>query len=100
MNLLEIYADEIRELCRKHKVKKLSAFGSIIKGGFRQDSDIDLIVDFEPLSYNEYADHYFALKFALEDKLGRSVDLLEGKEITNPFFKNNIASYQKTIYAA
>jgi predicted nucleotidyltransferase len=100
MNLLERYADEIEKLCRQYKVKKLAAFGSIVKGGFRQDSDIDLIVDFELMPYKEYADNYFALKFALEQQLGRPVDLLEGKELSNPFFIQQIASYQKTIYAA
>lgn len=99
MNLLELYADEIRELCRQYKVKKLSAFGSIIKGGFHQDSDIDLIVDFEPLSYSEYADNYFALKFALEDFFQRPVDLLEEQEIRNPYFKENINSHQQIVYA-
>lgn len=99
MNLIDLYTDEIKTLCRQHKVKKLSAFGSLVKGNFTEASDIDLIVDFEPLSYREYANNYFALKFALEDKLARSIDLLEEKEITNPYFKKSIASDLKIIYA-
>jgi predicted nucleotidyltransferase len=99
MNLLDLYADDIETLCRKYKVKKLSAFGSLVKGNFKEGSDVDLIVDFEPLPYKEYADNYFALKFALEDRFGRPVDLLEEKEIKNPYFKQSIASHCKTLYA-
>jgi predicted nucleotidyltransferase len=100
MTLSELYSDEIKALCLKYKVKRLSAFGSIVKGGFNKESDIDLIVDFEPLSNEEYTDNYFYLKFALEDKFHRSIDLLEEKEIKNPHFKKNIDAHQQTIYAS
>lgn len=97
MNLLDLYADEIKALCRQYRVKKLSAFGSIIKGGFHKDSDIDLIVDFEPLSDREYKNNYFNLQFALEDKFGYPVDLIEASPIRNPYFKQNTESHQKQI---
>ncbi len=100
MTLAELYSDEIKALCQQYKVKRLYAFGSIVKGGFTSESDIDLIVDFEPLSNKEYADNYFHLKFAIEDKFNRSVDLLEEKEIKNPYFKKNIEGYKQTIYAS
>jgi predicted nucleotidyltransferase len=98
MNLLDLYADDIKALCRKYKVKKLSAFGSLVKGNFNEESDIDLIVDFESLSNKEYADNYFALKFALEDKFGRSVDLLEESELKNPYFKKDLDTHRQTVY--
>jgi hypothetical protein len=99
MTLSDLYADDIKALCRKYKVKKLSAFGSLVKGAFNEESDIDLIVDFEPLSNREYKENYFSLLFALEDKFGRSVDLLEESQLKNPYFKQNIESHQKLIYA-
>jgi predicted nucleotidyltransferase len=98
MNLLDLYADDIKALCLKYKVKKLSAFGSLVKGNFNEESDIDLIVDFESLSNKEYADNYFALKFALEDKFGRSVDLLEESELKNPYFKKDLDTHRQTVY--
>jgi predicted nucleotidyltransferase len=78
--------------------KRLSAFGSIVKGGFTSESDIDLIVDFEPLSNKEYTDNYFNLKFAIEYKFNRSVDLLEETEISNPYFKRDIEAHRIIIY--
>jgi predicted nucleotidyltransferase len=100
MNLLDLYADDIKALCLKYKVKKLSAFGSLVKGNFNEESDIDLIVDFEPLSNREYKENYFNLLFALEDKFCRPVDLLEESQLKNPYFKQNVESHQKLIYAS
>jgi uncharacterized protein len=100
MNLAELYSEEVKALCRQYKVKRLSAFGSLVKGGFRDDSDIDLIVDFEPLSDSEYKRNYFNLQFDLEDKFGRPVDLIESSQIKSPYFKQNVEAYQKLIYGS
>lgn len=98
MSLAELYSDEIKALCKLYKVKRLSAFGSIVKGGFTSESDIDLIVDFEQLSDREYKRNYFNLMFALEDKFRRSVDLIEESEIRNPYFKQNVEAHKTLIY--
>jgi uncharacterized protein len=98
MTLIDRYNNEIQSLCTQYKVKKLYAFGSVLHEGFNNASDVDLIVDFENLSIEEYADNYFALKFALESILNRSVDLLEEKEIKNPFFKKAVHEQRQLIY--
>ncbi len=38
----------LAELCRRHHIRRLSLFGSVLKGTARRDSDIDLLVEFEP----------------------------------------------------
>jgi len=45
-----LFADRIAlaALCRQHHIRRLSLFGSILKGTARQDSDVDLLVEFEP----------------------------------------------------
>lgn len=40
--------DKIRDLCRRYKVKQLAIFGSAAKGTAKPDSDIDLLVEFQP----------------------------------------------------
>ncbi len=40
--------DEIAELCRRHHIRKMSLFGSVLRDDFRPDSDIDVLVEFEP----------------------------------------------------
>jgi predicted nucleotidyltransferase len=98
MSAIEQYTKDIKRLCAQHKVKRLYAFGSILTDRFGTDSDVDLIVDFEPLDVRQYADNYFNLKFALEDTLRRSIDLLEEKTIRNPYFRHAIEHQRQLIY--
>jgi predicted nucleotidyltransferase len=39
---------EIADFCRRHRIRKFSLFGSVLRGDFRLDSDVDVLVDFEP----------------------------------------------------
>ena len=98
MNLIDLNISQIYSLCKKHKVDKLFAFGSVLTNNFNQESDIDLIVDFKDVELNEYADNYFGLKFSLENIFNRPVDLLEDKAIRNPYFKSTIEAKRKLIY--
>ena len=41
-------ADKIADFCRRHRIRKLSLFGSVLRNDFRPDSDIDVLVEFEP----------------------------------------------------
>ena len=96
---LESYINEIRNLCQKNKVKNLYVFGSVLTDKFTDKSDIDLIVDIDSNDPLEYADNYFNLKFALEKLLNRQIDLLENKEIKNPYLRKNIDSSKTLLYA-
>jgi predicted nucleotidyltransferase len=76
---VEIDRDTISEFCRRHHIKKLSLFGSVLRDDFGPDSDVDVLVEFEP-------GHTPGLKFItmqdeLSSMLGRKVDLLTPKFI-------------------
>jgi predicted nucleotidyltransferase len=98
MNLVELNIEKIKSLCTKHKVRKLFVFGSVLKDTFTNESDIDLVVDFEKLDLSEYADNYFDLKDQLESIFNRPVDLLEEKGIRNPFLRKQIDNEKRLIY--
>jgi predicted nucleotidyltransferase len=98
MNLVELNIEKIKILCAKHKVSKLFVFGSVLKDTFSNESDIDLVVDFEKLDLSEYADNYFDLKDQLESIFKRPVDLLEEKGIRNPFLRKQIDQEKQLIY--
>ncbi len=98
MNLVDKNINTIRDLCAKHSVGKLFAFGSVLTPKFKTDSDIDFIVDFQGVDLYDYADNYFELKFALEKLFKRNVDLLEDKAINNPYLRESIDSSKKLIY--
>ncbi len=98
MNLIENHTNDITKLCITHKVKSLYAFGSVLTDKFNNDSDVDLIVDFQQLDVLDYGDNYYELKFSLENIFKRNVDLLEEKAIKNPFFRKNLNQNKKLIY--
>ena len=47
--------DEIADFCRRHRIRKLSVFGSALGEDFRPDSDVDLLVEFEPGAVKGFA---------------------------------------------
>jgi predicted nucleotidyltransferase len=96
---IDKYKNALTQLCVQNKVKSLYVFGSVLTGRFDDDSDIDLIVDFESANPLEYADCYFNLKFALQDLFNRPVDLLENKAVRNNFLRQKIDTSKRLIYA-
>ncbi|HET8522709.1 MAG TPA: nucleotidyltransferase family protein [Thermomicrobiales bacterium] len=90
--------DEIAVLCREYQVRELSIFGSVLRNDFRDESDIDLLVLFEPeaqIGFLELA----GLQFALADLLSRSVDLVP-KNGLKPFIRDEVLASAQVIYAA
>jgi len=65
MQIIEQNINKIHDLCLKHKVARLFVFGSVLSESFKEDSDIDFIVDFNNIDLYDYADNYFDLKFSL-----------------------------------
>ena len=100
MNLIESNIDNVRTLCRLHKVQRLFVFGSVLSDRFQMDSDIDLIVDFQGVELYDYADNYFDFKASLENLFKREVDLLEDKAIKNPYLRKSIDSSKQLVYGS
>jgi len=98
MNLLDQHIGDINKLCLEHNVKQLYAFGSILTREFNSESDVDLVVDFDPMDIAHYADNYYDFKFSLEDILKRPIDLLEEKAIKNPYFRQSINQQRQLVY--
>lgn len=89
----------IRDFCRRHHVRSLALFGSVLREDFGPDSDIDVLVDFEPdapVSLLEIVD----MQDELEALLERSVDLVDLKGLRNPFRRDEILRTRQIIYAA
>jgi len=63
-------------------------------------SDVDLLVEFEPMRPAEHADHYFGLQEDLEAALGRPVDLVEPGPIRNPYFKQAVEASKVLLFEA
>lgn len=88
----------IARICVQHHVAELSVFGSTARGSAGPESDIDLIVTFKPgstvglIAFNR-------LRRALEDTLGRRVDLVP-KDGLKPLIRADVLAEAQLLYAA
>ena len=91
---------ELARLCRRHHVRRLSLFGSAVRADFRPDSDVDVLVEFEPEqipALGEMADMRAELSTLFG---GRKVDLATSAILRNPFRRKAIEQDLETLYAA
>jgi hypothetical protein len=91
--------EKITEFCKARHVKELSLFGSVLREGFKPESDVDVLVSFEPgasVNLMDLVEMQDELKFLLN----REVDLVEKEALSNPFLKYSILSQKQIIYAA
>ena len=93
--------NEIAILCKLHHVSSIALFGSAANETMNEYSDIDLLVEFsENLHVLEYADNYFSLLENHEALLGKRVDLVSRKSLTNPILLQEIDRSKVALYAA
>ena len=99
LSLLEHQRQAIETLCRKHDVKRLELFGSAARGE-ASAVDLDFFVEFADYSAPTIADQWFGLQEDLQALLGRKIDLVSPRQITNPFFLASANRDRVTLYAA
>ncbi|WP_047865026.1 nucleotidyltransferase family protein [Rubrobacter aplysinae] len=99
--LIEARKPELKALCDRYKVERLALFGSALREDFDpEQSDLDLAVEFAPMTPREHADSYFGLPEDMEGLFGRRVDLVEIGAVRNPYLRRSIEEEQETLYAA
>lgn len=93
--------ETVRELCARHRVARLDVFGSAARDDFDPEaSDLDFLVEFEPMSPAAHADSFFDLLADLERLFERRIDLLERKPIENPYLWQSIERSRQILYEA
>ena len=95
---IEIADGDLERVCREFQVAELAVFGSALGEGFREDSDVDLLVTFEPdmrIGFLKLA----RLQGRFEALLGRSVDLVP-KGGLKPAIREAVLSSSRVIYHA
>ncbi|MCK6440886.1 MAG: nucleotidyltransferase family protein [Planctomycetes bacterium] len=96
---LHVTPEQIADFCRRHSIVRLSLFGSVVRGDFRPDSDVDVLVKFDDAAQLTLLD-LVHIRDKLAALLARPVDLIEEGTIENPFRKKSIARDQQVVYAA
>jgi predicted nucleotidyltransferase len=90
---------ELAEQCRRFGVRRLEVFGSAVRGDFDSaKSDFDFIVSFADKTPGTYADRYLDFAAAVEQLLGRKIDLLTERCIRNPYFRREVESARQIVY--
>ncbi|HVH79505.1 MAG TPA: nucleotidyltransferase family protein [Stellaceae bacterium] len=89
MRQLQVDRKALAEICRRHGIRRLSLFGSVLKGTDRPDSDVDLIAEFEPEAHPTYLT-LAQIELELSPLLGgRRVDLRTAPELS-PYFRQQV----------
>ena len=78
---------KIADFCRQRHIRRLAFFGSVLREDFRPDSDVDVLVEFEPGHVPGLA--FFAMEAELSEILGRKVDL-NTPQFLSPYFRNQV----------
>jgi predicted nucleotidyltransferase len=94
---LSVDSERLTAFCRRHHIRKLAFFGSVLRDDFRPDSDVDVLVEFDPA---------FTVGFRIldiEEELsqllgGRRVDLVSEKYL-NPRLRGGVLSSAEILYA-
>ncbi|HKQ50293.1 MAG TPA: nucleotidyltransferase family protein [Phycisphaerae bacterium] len=96
---IQIALFDIKPLCARWKIREFAIFGSALRDDFGPESDVDVLVSFEPGAGWSLWD-LFDLQDELEALYGRHVDLIEKEALRNPFRKHEILSTRRVLYAA
>jgi predicted nucleotidyltransferase len=95
---VDIQDADLAALCRRYEVRELSLLGSALTDAFGPDSDVDLLVDFEPGAKVGFL-RLAALQRELSELIGRPVDLALKRSL-KPLIRENILTSARTLYAA
>lgn len=88
--------ERIEEFCRRNHIRRLALFGSVLRDDFRPESDVDVLVEFEP----DHRYTYFTLARVEDDLsalLGRRVDMHVPKML-HPFLRDRVLSQAEEVY--
>jgi uncharacterized protein len=95
---LSVSLEKITSFCQCWKIVEFGLFGSILRDDFRAESDVDVLVTF---AFDDGWSLFdlMNLQRELAVMVGRSVDLLEKRDLKNPFRRAEILSTYKVLYA-
>ncbi len=96
---IHIPQEKIGQFCRKHHIQKLSLFGSVLRDDFRPDSDVDILVEFEPGHIPGFI-RLYSIEEELSHLFGdRKLDLVTPKFL-NRRIRDQVLSHAEVQYAA
>jgi len=93
----QISPEVVEQFCRRNRIRKLAVFGSALRDDFRPESDLDVLVEFQPGAVPGLA--FFSLQDELSKLFGRTVDL-NTPNCLSPEFRDNVVATAEVLYVA
>ena len=94
---IDMQQKEITNFCREHHIRQLSLFGSVLRNDFSADSDVDVLVEFEPGHTPGLA--FFSMQRDLSALVGRQVDLNTENDL-DPSFRRAVLNEAQAVYGS
>lgn len=94
---IDLPREKIAAFCKRNHIRKLSLFGSVLRGDFRPGSDIDVLVEFEPGHVPGL--NFFTMEIELSQLLGQKVDL-NTPQFLSRYFRELVLAESETLYVA
>ncbi|RPH85830.1 MAG: nucleotidyltransferase [Desulfobacteraceae bacterium] len=89
--------DKLEDFCRRHHIRKLSLFGSYLRGENQPDSDIDILVEFDP-NHIPGLIRLAGMEIELSGLIGRKADLRTAQDLS-PHFRQEVLTMAEVQYA-
>jgi len=86
----------LAEFCQRYQVRKLSLFGSVLREDFRSDSDVDVLIEFEPGKTVDFFT-FIEMQDELSELLGYEVDLNTPKFLSR-YFRDQVMANARVLY--
>lgn len=95
---ISIDRQKIAEFCRRHRIRKLALFGSVLRDDFGPDSDVDVLVEFEPGATPGLI-RLAGMEIELSEIVGRRADLRTPAELSR-YFRDEVVRLAQVQYDA
>ena len=94
---IELPKERIEKFCKRHHIRKLSLFGSALRDDFSPESDLDILVEFDPAHIPGFI-RLAGMEIELTEILGRKVDMRTAQDLSR-YFRDEVLNSSKVQYA-
>lgn len=94
---IDVPRERVVDFCRRHHIRRLALFGSVLRDDFTPQSDVDVLVEFEPGKTPGLA--FFGMQDELSEMLGRRVDLNTANDLSK-YFRDEVLREAEPVYVA
>jgi len=91
-------AEAVAEFCRRHRVRELALFGSVLRDDFSEHSDVDVLIEPGPDHQHKIAE-FVAMQAELEAIFGRKVDLVY-KHLLKKYIREDVLRRRRVLYVS